>query len=195
MKKLAIGLFAVSLLFANHVIAGEGKKKDGENRKEHMSQTHEGHGNGDHDGMHDQDNHGGKPTTVAQKTCPVMGIDGRTFEMNDYVPKEIVNHGALEAWEFVNEGGRMGMMGGAMQLPHPMHLHGVQFQIIERFNDPYPSEHVDVGWKDTILVMPGERVRFLVRFADFDGLYVYHCHNLEHEDMGMMRNFFIKKTG
>ena len=73
MKKLAIGLFAVSLLFANHVIAGEGKKKDGENRKEHMSQTHEGHGNGDHDGMHDQDNHGGKPTTVAQKTCPVMG--------------------------------------------------------------------------------------------------------------------------
>jgi len=50
---------------------------------------------------------------------------------------------------------------------------------------------VDEGWKDTVLVMPGEKVRVIRRFADFTGLFLYHCHNLEHEDMGMMRNFEI----
>jgi len=37
----------------------------------------------------------------------------------------------------------------------------------------------------------GERVRLLMRFTDFEGLYMYHCHNLEHEDMGMMRNYRV----
>jgi FtsP/CotA-like multicopper oxidase with cupredoxin domain len=50
---------------------------------------------------------------------------------------------------------------------------------------------VDEGWKDTVLVMPGERVRVLRRFTTFPGLFLYHCHNLEHEDLGMMRNFSI----
>jgi FtsP/CotA-like multicopper oxidase with cupredoxin domain len=52
--------------------------------------------------------------------------------------------------------------------------------------------YVDEGWKDTVLVMPGERVKLLMRFADFAGLYVYHCHNLEHEDTTMMRNYLIQ---
>jgi FtsP/CotA-like multicopper oxidase with cupredoxin domain len=51
---------------------------------------------------------------------------------------------------------------------------------------------VDEGWKDTALVMPGERVRVLMRFEHYPGLFLYHCHNLEHEDMGMMRNYLIK---
>ena len=50
---------------------------------------------------------------------------------------------------------------------------------------------VDEGWKDTVLVMPGETVRVIRRSADFTGLFIYHCHNLEHEDMGMMRNFEV----
>ena len=91
------------------------------------------------------------------------------------------------------------MMGG-MALPHPMHIHGLQFQILEReiassgrsawktVNDGY----VDEGWHDTILVMPGERVKILLKFEDFEGLYLYHCHNLEHEDMGMMRNYRVE---
>ncbi len=41
--------------------------------------------------------------------------------------------------------------------------------------------------------MPGERVTVLTRFDQFDGMYLYHCHNLEHEDMGMMRNYLIEK--
>ena len=51
---------------------------------------------------------------------------------------------------------------------------------------------VDEGWKDTVLVWPGERVRVLMRFQDNAGLYLYHCHNLEHEDGGMMRNYRIE---
>jgi FtsP/CotA-like multicopper oxidase with cupredoxin domain len=48
--------------------------------------------------------------------------------------------------------------------------------------------------KDTVLLMPGERVKLLVRFGDYAGLFLYHCHNLEHEDMGMMRNFLVEGT-
>jgi len=51
---------------------------------------------------------------------------------------------------------------------------------------------VDEGWKDTVPVMPSERVRLLMCFDHYPSLFVYHCHNLKHEDMGMMRNFLIK---
>ncbi|MDO8969389.1 MAG: multicopper oxidase domain-containing protein, partial [Saprospiraceae bacterium] len=47
---------------------------------------------------------------------------------------------------------------------------------------------VDEGWKDTVLVMPGESVKLLLRF-DLPDLFLFHCHNLEHEDLGMMRNY------
>ena len=42
-----------------------------------------------------------------------------------------------------------------------------------------------------MLVLPGETVRVQVTFSKHPGLYLYHCHILEHEDMGMMRNFRI----
>lgn len=46
----------------------------------------------------------------------------------------------------------------------------------------------DEGWNDTVLVMPGERVRILLRFADPPELFLYHCPMLEHEDPGLMRD-------
>ena len=49
----------------------------------------------------------------------------------------------------------------------------------------------DEGWKDTVLVMPGERVRLAMKFERYKGLFLYHCHNLEHESSGMMRNFRV----
>lgn len=127
-------------------------------------------------------------------------INGRTFEMDAVANDEIVRLGDLEVWEFVNlegGGGGMGMMN--MEMPHPMHMHGVQFQVFERqidgnFRAQYnqvSAGFVDEGWKDTVLVMPGERVKVLVRFEDFTGTYLYHCHNLEHEDAGMMRNYRV----
>ena len=89
------------------------------------------------------------------------------------------------------------MMG--MVMPHSMHVHGMQFRVLSRsvspkFADAYRSVSaglVDDGWKDTVLVMPGERVHLLVHFADFAGLFLYHCHMLEHEDAGLMRNYRV----
>ncbi len=128
-------------------------------------------------------------------------INGRTFEMTATARDEVVKLGDLEVWQFNNQAGSgRGMMGGGMALPHPMHVHGLQYQVIERKIssvgrsawDTLSDGFVDEGWHDTVLVMPGEQVKVLLKFEDFTGLYLYHCHNLEHEDMGMMRNYLVK---
>ena len=135
-------------------------------------------------------------------------LNGRTFQMTEVSPEETVQFGSTEVWEFFNAGGmggggRGGGMGGMSEgLAHPMHMHGQQFQVLERTIDDagrgawesVREGYVDEGWKDTVLVMPGERVRILRRFTGFPGLFLYHCHILEHEDMGMMRNFRIATT-
>jgi FtsP/CotA-like multicopper oxidase with cupredoxin domain len=120
-------------------------------------------------------------------------INGKSFEMDGVTAHETVRLGDLEVWEFINQGTHMA-------IPHPMHIHNVQFQVIERQVLPqFASQlgavdagYVDDGWKDTVLLMPGERVKVLLKFEYYAGLYLYHCHNLEHEDMGMMRNFLVK---
>lgn len=122
-------------------------------------------------------------------------LNGRTFEMNAAARDERVALGSTEVWELANDGstGMMGMMA------HPMHIHGVQFRIVGRemlpeFREAYDTVRegfVDEGWKDTVLVMPGERVNVLLRFEDYAGLFPYHCHNLEHADLGMMRNYRV----
>ncbi len=98
-----------------------------------------------------------------------------------------------------NSGMQGGMMGNMMAMPHPVHIHQVQFNILERNAEEADPElwraikdgFVDEGWQDTVLLMPGMRTKAIMQFRDFTGLFVYHCHNLEHEDMGMMRNFEI----
>ena len=142
------------------------------------------------------------PRRVVLGMTPMKGwtLNGRTFEMTSVTEDEIVRLNTVEVWEFINAGGGMGMGMGMGMLPHPMHMHGEQFQVIGREVDPSMQDmwesvkdgYIDGGWKDTVLVMPGERVRVLRRFGDFTGLFLYHCHNLEHEDMGMMRNFEIR---
>jgi FtsP/CotA-like multicopper oxidase with cupredoxin domain len=121
-------------------------------------------------------------------------LDGRVFGMNDVAAEETITAGTKAIWEFDNSGSsRMGM-----RLAHPLHLHGRQFRVLSRDVEPSSGGRdyddlregfTDEGWKDTVLVMPGERVRVLIRFSTNPGLYLYHCHNLEHEDMGMMRNY------
>lgn len=126
-------------------------------------------------------------------------INRRTFEMDSVASDEVVRLGDLELWEFTNLGGGMGMMVGS-GLPHPMHIHGVQFQVLERrlqhgsqrAYNTLSDGFIDNGWKDTVLVMPGEIVRVLVKFEQYAGLFLYHCHNLEHEDGGMMRNYRVE---
>jgi FtsP/CotA-like multicopper oxidase with cupredoxin domain len=131
-------------------------------------------------------------------------LNGRTFKMREVADNEVVDANSLEVWELVNESGSMGMtgMGGmvGMAMAHPIHIHGAHFQVIDRnvsreFQAAWETVRegfVDEGWKDTVLVMPGERVRVLVKFEDYSGLYLYHCHILEHEDQGMMRNYRVR---
>ena len=116
-------------------------------------------------------------------------LDGRTFEMAAVAPDERVPLNEPLVWTFEHAAG-MGM-----RMPHPMHVHGVRFQIVERHRGPgAPADvsdgFVDEGYKDTVTIFPGERVR--IAFAALEpGLFMYHCHNLEHEDGGMMRNFLV----
>ncbi|WP_432187000.1 multicopper oxidase family protein [Streptomyces sp. Tue6028] len=73
---------------------------------------------------------------------------------------------------------------------HPIHLHLVHFQVLNRgTKDPGRFDH---GWKDTLDLRPAEQARIITRFDGHRGKYVFHCHNLEHEDMMMMGNFEVR---
>jgi FtsP/CotA-like multicopper oxidase with cupredoxin domain len=116
-------------------------------------------------------------------------IGGRTFDMEGVAADETMAAGSTHLWEFTNVGNRMGM-----QAAHPIHLHGRQFRVVHRagaVTNTLRAGIADDGWRDTVLVLPGETVRIQVTFTRHPGLYLYHCHILEHEDMGMMRNFRV----
>lgn len=117
----------------------------------------------------------------------VWTINGRVYEMEAVAEDEMVHLHDTMAWEWINNS----------PIPHPMHMHNVQFQVVGR-TPPATSSYgtvnqgfVDSGWKDTVLVWPGERVKIAMKFEPYIGMYMYHCHILEHEDMTMMRNYMI----
>lgn len=97
-------------------------------------------------------------------------INGRSFQHGRVDTQVQLN--AVEEWEIVNTG----------VMDHPFHLHTNRFQIISRNGQPLPYR----AWKDTILIPTGESARIRVAFKDFPGKTVYHCHILDHEDLGMM---------
>ncbi len=107
-------------------------------------------------------------------------INGKIFDMERI--DETVEASTTEIWEFDN------MMGDEI---HPMHIHGVQFQVLERMGGRNEVIATEKGWKDTVLLMPGEKVRLIMTFSNYTGTFVLHCHNLEHEDDGMMLNYKI----
>jgi spore coat protein A len=72
---------------------------------------------------------------------------------------------------------------------HPIHLHLVHFQVLSR--DGKGPGPYDTGWKDTIDLGSGETAEIITTFTGYRGRYVFHCHNLEHEDMAMMANFHV----
>jgi FtsP/CotA-like multicopper oxidase with cupredoxin domain len=117
-------------------------------------------------------------------------IAGRQFDMAAVGADETVAPGSTHLWEFVNVGGPMGM-----QMAHPIHIHGRQFRIVSRSGgnpaNTLREGLVDAGWTDTVLVLPNETLRAQITFSRHSGVFLYHCHLLEHEDMGMMRNFRI----
>ena len=80
--------------------------------------------------------------------------------------------GATEIWQIENLVG----------MDHPFHLHGFRFQVLDRNGVPEPFR----SWKDTVNVPKHETARFIVRFDDYIGKWMYHCHILDHEGHGMM---------
>jgi len=86
----------------------------------------------------------------------------------------------VEIWEFINNS----------YSTHPMHIHDIEFQILDiNGRKPPPG---DDGWKDVFLVPALGRLRVIGRFADLTGIYVFHCHKLEHEDHAMMGQFEVR---
>jgi spore coat protein A len=102
-------------------------------------------------------------------------INGREFDPSR--PETTVRRGDVEIWRFTSD------------FHHPIHLHLAQAQVLSRNGEP-PGPY-DAGWKDTIDLRPSERVAIIARFSDYAGRYVLHCHNLEHEDMGMMATYQV----
>jgi len=107
-------------------------------------------------------------------------INGKTFDINRV--DELVTAGTTEIWTISN----------TSMMPHPFHAHAIQWQVLDRNN--LPPSGTDLGWKDTVLVQPGETVRFIGQFDPIVniGRYMYHCHILEHEEAGMMGIFEIR---
>jgi len=119
-------------------------------------------------------------------------INGRLFDMRSI--GLTVRRGSQEIWEMVNP---------ADGMPHPMHIHGFHFRVLERSGSPEQVRGLalaeqgltasDLGWKDTVMVWPGETVRIALEFSHpypylGDQVYMFHCHNLQHADRGMMVN-------
>lgn len=85
--------------------------------------------------------------------------------------------GSVETWRFIAD------------VHHPVHLHLAGFRILSRGGRP-PLAH-DRGLKDTVSLRPGESTEVITRFDGYRGRYLFHCHNVEHEDMGMMANLEV----
>jgi len=114
-----------------------------------------------------------------------VAINGTRMTDMNAVP-DVINFqiplGSIEVWEVTNNSG----------MAHPLHLHNRHFQVLDIDGQPPPPELM--GWKDTVIVPPGQVVRVLVELVDTTDPrlpYMFHCPILEHEDMGMMGQFFI----
>ena len=108
-------------------------------------------------------------------------INGKVFSASRI--DETVKANTNEIWVFDNTKGSE---------PHPMHIHGVQFQILERTGGRNGLIASEAGWKDTMLVLPKEKVKVIIPFGNITGKFVFHCHNLEHEDDGMMLQYQLR---
>ncbi len=103
-------------------------------------------------------------------------INGKMMDMDrvDFTAKL----GATEIWQIENIVG----------MDHPFHLHGYQFQVIDRNGVPEPFR----SWKDMVNVPKHSTARIVVRYANYPGKWMFHCHILDHEDHGMMGILEVK---
>jgi spore coat protein A len=111
----------------------------------------------------------------------VWTINGKHFNPKKSLAQ--VEFGQVEIWHLKNR------RFGNLEMNHPVHIHLVNFQILERNGGPpNPWER---GWKDTVSLDIGEEVKLIMKFDGYRGRYLMHCHNLEHEDHSMMARFDV----
>ena len=161
-----------------------------------------GHGGGNQSGSSDHKMGGGHRMGMMGMRRGGMGMRHGGNEQGGGHRMGMKHDGEHQSEGVGNEDGGMmgGGMGSMMSMAHPIHMHGQYFQILSRSianneRTDYATVKdgfIDEGWKDTVLVMPGERIRLIKPFEDFKGLFMFHCHILEHEDMGMMRDFLVE---
>jgi FtsP/CotA-like multicopper oxidase with cupredoxin domain len=122
----------------------------------------------------------GPPTPTRTFTFDGMSrINGQ-----EYDPARLdftVPFGVTERWRFT----------AGASAPHPVHVHGASFQVLSRTGGRGQLFPWEGGWKDTVLLQDRETVDVFVRFNHYRGQYVMHCHQLEHEGMGMMASFAV----
>lgn len=111
----------------------------------------------------------------------MVSINGKQFDMNriDFTQKQ----GETEIWEIYN---KPDMMGGMV---HPFHIHGTQFKIVS-IDGEVPPANLQ-SWKDTVAIEPNQTIKLAVKF-NHKGIYMFHCHVLEHEENGMMGQVKVK---
>ena len=105
-----------------------------------------------------------------------------TFNNQAYAMNRIdadIKLGATETWTFDNRSGQ----------DHPIHLHDINFQVLSVGRGAPPPNAQQ--WKETVNVPAWSSAKILVKFVDFTGTYVFHCHILEHEDKGLMGQFRV----
>jgi bilirubin oxidase len=120
------------------------------------------------------------PADAPNRAEGPFGMNDKTFHMDSI--NETVFLNTTEIWTLVNK----------TLVAHPFHIHDILFNIIEKSGMPAPPS--EQGWKDVVLVMPNDSVKFITRFDDFSNdsvPYMFHCHLLHHEDDGMMGSFVV----
>jgi FtsP/CotA-like multicopper oxidase with cupredoxin domain len=113
-------------------------------------------------------------------------INGQFFPDDENTVNFRVKQNSAEQWSFQNNSG--GWM-------HPIHIHFEEFQTLTRNGKVIGPGNVEFARKDVIRLQHGELNTLFIRFRDFEGRYVMHCHNIVHEDHAMMLHFDIDQTG
>jgi FtsP/CotA-like multicopper oxidase with cupredoxin domain len=105
-------------------------------------------------------------------------VNGEFFDDNRSVAQP--RFARPEIWTLKNGGGGWW---------HPIHIHLEDFQILSR--NGRPPAAFEAGRKDTVVLGPNDEVRVAIQFREHAGRYVFHCHNIEHEDLAMMARFDV----
>lgn len=112
-------------------------------------------------------------------------VNGLSYNEQSDVDRHLL--GSAEEWTLT----ALDAPEGTPNEPHPFHIHVNPFEVIE-IEDVRTKVRTKVSeWRDTFAVEPGKKVTIRMRFRDFAGKTVFHCHTLDHEDQGMMRDFEI----